>query len=173
VTSYGQLIRRARQAGVRTLLDCDGHAFSAAINARPFLVKPNEHELAQWRGTPLKSKIDLMRAALELSRSTGGWVLVSRGVRGAFLINQGENRTYIAPAPAVKTLNTVGAGDAMLAAVACQIAAHSQPDSWLRWGVAMGTAATQCTAGKLPKPALIRRVQTRMLIKEVIAPTRP
>src|SRR5436190_697152 len=56
VTAYAQLIRLARRRGVVTLLDCDGLVFTTAIKARPFLVKPNDHELAEWWGKPLRTE---------------------------------------------------------------------------------------------------------------------
>jgi tagatose 6-phosphate kinase len=46
--AYAQLVRQARAHGVPALLDCDGPALAAAVPARPFLVKPNEHELLEW-----------------------------------------------------------------------------------------------------------------------------
>lgn len=48
VDTYAILLRRAHRFGVKTLLDCDGPAFAAAVAEHPFLVKPNVHELAQW-----------------------------------------------------------------------------------------------------------------------------
>ena len=56
VSTYQKLIRLAHRLGVKTLLDCDGAPFTAAVKARPFLVKPNEHELAQWFGKPLRTE---------------------------------------------------------------------------------------------------------------------
>ena len=166
VTAYALLIRLARRLGVPTLLDCDGPPFSAAVGARPFLVKPNEHELAQWWGGKLPSKADLLQAAIQLSSRTGGWVMVSRGGQGALLVNRFASRAYAAKAPSLQPVNTVGAGDAMLAAAACQIQAQTPPVEWLRWGVAVGTAATLCPAGKLPTLSSIQRLLRRVQITE-------
>jgi 1-phosphofructokinase len=153
VSVYRELIRQAHHAGVRTLLDCDGPAFVAGVKARPYLVKPNEHELAQWWGKAVKSEHQIATAARALSKKTGGWVLVSRGAKRSLLVNLERNfQTFAAPeCPTPK--NTVGAGDALLAAVAFQIAKGSSPDAWLRHGLAIGTAATQLAAGELPNPA--------------------
>ena len=73
VTAYARLIRLAHGLAMRTLLDCDGPAFASAIAARPFLVKPNEHELAQWWRQPLRPEAELVRAARALSEQTRGW----------------------------------------------------------------------------------------------------
>ena len=90
VSAYAQLIRLAHRFCVKTLLDCDGPAFEAAIKARPFLVKPNEHELAQWWRKPLRSEAKLVRAARALSEQPRSWVLVSRGAKRGLLVNCAE-----------------------------------------------------------------------------------
>ena len=163
ITAYAQLVRLARSAGIKTLLDCDGDALAAAVKARPFLVKPNEHELAQWSGQPLRSESAILRAARDLSEATQGWVLVSRGARRSVLLHQHHAAVFFAQPPRVTPLNTVGAGDALLAAVAWQIGTGAPPENWLRWGVATGTAATQCPAGHLPAYGLIARCLRQMI----------
>jgi 1-phosphofructokinase len=148
----------ARRAGVRVLLDCDGAWFKDAVRARPFLVKPNEHELEGFFGRRIRNEKALRRSALLLSQTTGGWVLLSRGGAGAMLVHAGLDVHLGARVPRGKALNTVGAGDAMLAAVAAQIGAGVQASDWLRAGIAAGTALTRCEAGILPGKALIRRI---------------
>jgi 1-phosphofructokinase family hexose kinase len=154
-TAYAQLVRMAHRAGVKTVLDCDGLAFKAGVKARPFLVKPNEHELAQWWGRKLRSEPEMVRAARALSVSSGGWVLVSRGAKRALLLNVPAKATFFAQPPRLSRRNSVGAGDALLAAVARQIQRCAPPGEWLRWGVAAGSAATQCRAGELPPRTLV------------------
>lgn len=150
VSAYAQLIRLAHRFGVKTLLDCDGLAFAAAIKARPFLVKPNEHELAQWWRKPLRSEAEILRAAHALSEVTRGWVLVSRGAKRSLLVNSAEGFQCFAVPPRVKPRNTVGAGDAMLAAVAREIASGTAPQRWLSAGVEIGSEATWVLPGLLP-----------------------
>jgi 1-phosphofructokinase family hexose kinase len=161
-TAYAGLVRLARRAGVNTLLDCDGQAFAAGVKARPFLVKPNEHELAQWWGRPLRSESDVVRATRVLAETTGGWVLVSRGAKKVLLLNQKLKASFSARPPRVAVRNTVGSGDAMLAAVARQIVRGAPPDQWLRSGIATGTAATQCAPGELPARSLVQRLSKRI-----------
>ena len=150
VSACRRLMMLARRAGVRVLLDCDGAWFQDAVRARPFLVKPNEHELEGFFGRRLKDEKALRRSAVLLSEITGGWVLLSRGRAGAMLVHAGLDVFLSARVPRVKALNTVGAGDAMLAAVAARIVAGGEPADWLREGIAAGTALTRCEAGILP-----------------------
>ncbi len=163
--AYARLVRLAHAAGVKTLLDCDGPPLTAAARARPFLVKPNQHELALWRGQPLSSLDDIEAAARELSEVTAGWVLVSLGKNGALLIHALQRIRLTAAPPKVQPLNTVGAGDALLASVACQVARCAPPAEWLRWGVSAGTAATTCRAGRLAPRSLIADIASQTTVR--------
>lgn len=165
-TAYAALIRLAHRAGVKALLDCDGAPFAAAVRARPFLVKPNQHELAQWAGGKLHTRTAVVRAGERLSKVTGGWVLVSMGPEGAMLVHQEQRRKIFAQPARVKVRNTVGAGDALLAAVAWEISSGASPEEWLRQGVAAGTALTEGEAGVLPSLARLRRCVARTKISD-------
>lgn len=149
-TAYRQLLGLAHRFGVRTLLDCEGAPLQAAVTARPFLVKPNEHELADWWRRPLRTEAEVRRAASALSDVTRGWVFVSRGAKRSVLVNTTRGFQVLARPRNVNPRNTVGAGDALLAAVANQIQRGAPPSRWLEAGLAAGTAATQCLPGKLP-----------------------
>jgi 1-phosphofructokinase family hexose kinase len=162
MTAYARLIRLAHRAGVKTVLDCDGPALSQGARARPFLVKPNEHELAQWWGGPLRSEPQLIRAARALAETTRGWVLVSRGAKRSLLVNQQTGLRFFARPPRVMVRNTVGAGDALLAAAVRQIQRGAPPRDWLPLAVATGTAAAQCAAGKLPPRKRVQRLLERV-----------
>jgi len=162
--AYCELIRLAGKAGIPAVLDCDGPALAAAVAARPFLVKPNLPELQEWHGRLLTTRAAQIRAALALSRQTRGWVLVSLGGRGALLVNRELGVQLEARAPAGRAVNTVGAGDALLAAVVREIELGHEPADWLRHGVGVGTAATRCAAGRLASPGLIRTVCRGVLL---------
>jgi 1-phosphofructokinase family hexose kinase len=158
-TAYAELIELAHDASVKSILDCDGAALKAGIRARPFLAKPNEFELAQWYGQPLRSEASVVRAAEALSRVTGGWVLVSRGPKGAVIV--GNGKTLVCRAPSVRVLNTIGAGDALVAAVALSVRSGSPVEEWLVQGVATGTAVTECRAGELPRKRRIKELTSQ------------
>lgn len=149
-TAYAALIRQAHRQRVPVMLDCEGASLAAALDARPLLVKPNEHELAQWAGRPLRTDREFLQAADRLSEATRGWVFLSRGSRGALLIHAREGRRFQARAPRVEVVNTVGAGDALLSAVAASWVRGDDTEDWIRWGVATGSAMTACRAGQLP-----------------------
>ena len=153
-SAYAQLLRIANGRSAKAILDCDGAALCAGIAAKPFLTKPNEFELEQWWRKPLRTESTVIRAARALADATQGWVLVSRGPKGALLAGHGT--VLACRAPAVRVRNTIGAGDALVAAVAAHI--ERTPEEWLSWGVATGTAATECSAGELAPLSRIKKL---------------
>lgn len=164
-TVYRDLVRLAHRLGVRVVLDCDGPAFAAGVPARPFLVKPNEFELAQWAGRRLRSEAAVRRAARELSRKTGGWVLLSRDARGGWLVNAATSFAGRAVVPRVRVRNTVGAGDALLAAAALALARGAEPAEWLRCGLATATAGVQSPAGELAGHSSVAALRRRIVVQ--------
>lgn len=150
IDTYAQFIRMARREKCRTVLDCDGEAFRLAVLEHPILVKPNEFELAQWAGRKLMTPAAEEAAATRLSRQTGGWVLVSLAQRGGLLVNATEGFVRWEKAVKVTVRNTVGAGDALLAAVCRAMIEGVPPDLWLGYGLRAGGLAVSVSPGCLP-----------------------
>lgn len=167
VGSYAELIRLAHRAGVPSILDCEGPSLATALPSRPFLVKPNEHELALWAGRRLGSNLAVQRAALDLSRLTHGWVFVSLGSRGAILVQANEGLFLQTVPPKIRVRNTVGAGDALLAAVTWRFLLGEAPEDWLRWGVATGTTMASLPADQLPEPDRIARLAKNLVVSRI------
>ena len=163
-TVYRDLIRMAHRIGVRTLLDCDGPALTSGVTAKPWLVKPNSFELAEWAGRKLSSGSGVRKAVRELSGRTGGWVLLSRDAHGGLLLNDANRFACQAAVPRVRVRNTVGAGDALLAAAAIAITGGMEPAEWLRTGLATATAGVQRPAGELAAHPAIAAMQRRIRV---------
>jgi len=164
--SYARIAEAAVRAGSRFFLDCDRNPFRLALRQGPYLVKPNEHELAQWAGRSLPTLGDRLNAARELSRETGGWVLLSRAAKGAVLVRERDGIRLRAAAPAVTVRNTVGAGDAMLAG-AIAAAEADDPGVLLRSAIATGCAATEVAPGKLPSRRRWRELLGSVVVTEI------
>jgi 1-phosphofructokinase len=160
--SYAKILAKLHDNGVRVFLDCDGDTLKLAAREQPFLVKPNRHELEQWFGRKLPTLASVRSAALAMSRVTHGWILVSLGKDGAMLVNCAEDFVAHARANPLRILNTLGAGDATLAAAAHAAVSGVEPREWLRDAVAAGTAATQCEAGRVPSRALFRKLTPKI-----------
>lgn len=132
------LIGEARAAGARVVADTHGPALKAALGARPWLVKPNDEELAEALDEPLGSADDHW-AALARVRAAGiEAAVLSLGAAG-MRARWGEARWEARP-PAVPEVNALGSGDAMVAGIVAAVLQGAGPEEALRWGVACGAA---------------------------------
>lgn len=111
---YVAVIRRASDVGARTVVDTDALSESRLLSARPWLYKPNAHELAKLCGVEPGDEQALIREAERLTRVGVGTVLLTLGSRGLAAVTAEE--TVRVPAAKIEAVNTVGAGDAALAA---------------------------------------------------------
>jgi 1-phosphofructokinase len=112
---YKDWTERAKLLGARVLLDADGELLREAIKAGPYLVKPNINELEKLFGKKLDNINAAVEAAKRLVAEGIEIVVVSLGARGAIFVT--KNAAIRAEGIAVDVKSTVGAGDAMLAAL--------------------------------------------------------
>jgi 1-phosphofructokinase len=136
-----RLIDVARAAGARTAVDASGDALRAAAEHGVDLLAPNTDELAALTmgvmPDPGPALVEAaLAAATELTEHSGGAALVSLGPGGALWVAGGA-AWHGAPVP-VTPINTVGAGDALLAG---WLAGPGEPAVRLARAVAWGTAA--------------------------------
>ena len=141
-----RLVATARAAGARTAVDASGAALGAATLATPDLLAPNADELAELTARPLAGDgrvlvDDALDAAVSVSRRTGSGLLVSLGEGGALWVGRGGAQILHAVAPPVVPVNTVGAGDALLAGWLAGDGGEEGVPARLARAVAWGTAA--------------------------------
>lgn len=139
-TAYGDCMGRVREKGVRVILDASGKALERAITERPFLVKPNIHELGALFGRKLSGPEETALYARRLQNLGPENVLVSMGGEGAVLA-AADGRIYRCPAPEGKLINSVGAGDSMVAGFLCGFLETGDYVHAFRMGVAAGSAS--------------------------------
>ena len=136
---YARLIREAREAGKEVILDTSQDLLREGIKAAPSLVKPNRRELEYVIGHRLQDREDLKEAAEVLRKNGVHRVAVSLGSKGLMLM--GESGCLYAPAPSVKTVNTVGCGDSVVASLAMSLASGADEEEMLRRAAAASAAS--------------------------------
>jgi len=110
---YKEMVLRLKDK-TKVIIDADGEVLMAAMEAGPFMIKPNNHELEAAVGRPANTQEEIVDVAKELIKRYGiTYVLVSRGEEGSILV--GEGIVLLAGILPVQVLSTVGAGDSMLA----------------------------------------------------------
>ena len=160
---YQQVADACAELGALFALDTSGGGLTH-VNAGVFLLKPSVRELRDCTGRTLDTEAEQFGAAHELiERGVARHVLVSRGAQGALLVSRDGGQRF-APVQ-VPPGSGVGAGDAMLAAVAVGLVRGWSLSEATRLGVAAG-AAMLLTPGTAP----CTREDTERLFRQAPAP---
>jgi 1-phosphofructokinase len=141
---FAELIGIAKGLGAKCLLDTAGPALHQGLIAAPWLVKPNRAEAEELLQTTLGTSGSLVHAAQTLVTMGAEQVLISLGAQGAVAASGGT--TLYGSPPKVAVRSTVGAGDAMVAAMAYAALEGSPFPAAFRLAIAAG-AATVATEG--------------------------
>ena len=157
---YCEIIELAKKQGVKTLLDTDGEALSHALEAKPTVITPNQHEAERLLGRALLTRGQFLEAVDRIHAMGPESVILSLGSRGA--IGAGPEEVFEALPPRVDAVCPIGAGDALAAAFVWAMDKNKAFPESLRWGVAAGTAAA-----KLPGITFPTLEQTRAVYREV------
>lgn len=122
----------------KLIIDTSYSEAMKTLKYHPFLLKPNESELASWfnisRKLSEKEIIDYSQKLIEQGASN---ILVSRGSKGAVLVN--KECIYIGNAPRVSAVNTAGAGDTMLATFIGKLKKNHSYKEALKYALAAGS----------------------------------
>ena len=137
--TYEKLLARLMGRGILTVVDAAGELLTRTLRRRPFLVKPNDRELADIVGRNMETEADIIDAARELRRLGARNTLVSLGERGALLLDE-NGAVHRCKAPRGVVVNSVGAGDSMVAGFLAGWLETGDYDAALRLGVAAGSA---------------------------------
>lgn len=139
--TYGQILARLHGRGIRCVVDAAGALLVNALKYRPFLIKPNHHELGEIFGGVPATDGEILTRAGQLQAMGARNVLVSLAGEGALLLDE-NGACHRSRCPKGTVLNSVGAGDSMVAGFLA---------GWLRTGdydyaLKLGTAAGSATA---------------------------
>lgn len=162
---YARLVRSARQAKVRVLLDADGDALRRGMEAGPTVACPNEQEAEQLLGTVLLTHGHSVEAAESLRAMGAESVLLSLGSRGALLA--GPEGVLEAVPPAIDAVCPIGAGDALAAAYVWALARGENADEALRWGVAAGSASALLPGVSFASLDRTREMRARVEVRRI------
>ncbi|MCX7746174.1 MAG: 1-phosphofructokinase family hexose kinase [Clostridia bacterium] len=138
---YSTLIHAAKSHNVRVILDASNEALEEGIKAKPFLVKPNKRELAQYVSRPLNTIQDVVMACREITASGVEIVVASLGKEGAVMVSQ--DLAFISSIPDINVVNTIGSGDSLVAGLACGFLMGLPLQDSFRLGTACSLANTQ------------------------------
>ena len=157
--TYERLLARLDGKGVRCVVDATRDLLVNVLPYRPFLIKPNNHELGEIVGRELTSDEEIIAAARSLQEKGARNVLVSMAGDGALLVDE-QGQTHRIGCPKGKVVNSVGAGDSMVAGF---VAGWMQTKSYA-FALRLGTACGSATAFSL---GLATRKKIDELMKQI------
>lgn len=137
---YERILERLSHKKIRAVVDATKDLLLNVLKYKPFLIKPNNHELGEMFGVTLTTDEDIEKYARKLKDMGAVNVLISMAGDGAMLIDE-DGKTHRCGVCKGKVKNSVGAGDSMVAGFTAGI---EQGD--YEYALKLGTAAGGATA---------------------------
>ena len=138
---YERIMEHLAGRGIRIVVDATKNLLRRVLKYRPFLIKPNNHELGEMFGVELKTDDEIVYHAKKLQEEGATNVLISMAGDGAILLTS-EGVFYRSAAPKGTLVNSVGAGDSMVAGfLAGFMESNGDYERAFYMGVATGSAS--------------------------------
>lgn len=136
---YENIMKRLESRNVKIVVDATKNLLLNVLKYNPFLIKPNNHELEEIFDVKLETTQDIVTYAKKLQDMGAENVLVSRGKDGAVLVSK-EGCVYQSNVGKGKVVNSVGAGDSMVAGFVGAYIQTNDFENALKQGAACGSA---------------------------------
>lgn len=163
---YAEIISRVHKKGAKVLLDADGELFRNALQAGPDMIKPNRVELEEYAKMDYRaSEEELFAIAEDFAAKGIGTIAVSMGQSGAIFV-MGDVKVKC-PAVPVKAHSTVGAGDAMVAALAYAWDEKLPEKEIIRLCMAVSAGAVTTIGTKPPAKDLVDTLKKQVVMEEM------
>ena len=137
---YGDILKHLQKRDLKLVVDAAGNLLDNVLQYRPFLIKPNHHELGELFGVKICGKEEAAVYAGKLQERGARNVLVSMAGEGAVLVAE-DGKIYRAKAPKGQVRNSVGAGDSMVAGFLAGYLEKGDYADAFRMGVCTGSAS--------------------------------
>lgn len=139
-SAYADITAMLDNRGIDIIADASGKLLEGVLKYRPFLIKPNHIELGELFGETVDGFDKALELAFKLKDMGARNVLVSMGGDGA--VFAGENgEKFTCAAPKGKAVNTVGAGDSMVAGFIAGLIKFNDPYKAFLYGISAGSAS--------------------------------
>ncbi len=160
-----EFLAKIKELGPKIIVDCNSFSNDELFRIKPFLIKPNEQEIAQLTGKKAENTEDALELAEELCEKGIENVIISLGEQGFSYCN--KNHRFIISVPKVEVVSTIGAGDSLIAGfVAGMIQGFGLEDT-LKIAAAFGTAACLEAGTNPPQKEEIDKIFERVICQRV------
>ena len=111
---YQQIMEILKNKGIQIVVDATKELLLKCLSFRPFLIKPNKHELEEIFDVTIQTKKEAIHYARLLQEHGAKNVMVSLSGDGAVFVSE-TGEIFEADVPPGTLINAVGAGDSMIA----------------------------------------------------------
>ncbi len=139
-TIYSDIFDYLKDKKLKIVVDATKDLLMNVIPYKPFLIKPNNHELGELFNVELKDKDEAIVYAKKLQEKGARNVLVSMAKDGAILVDE-NGKTHQSAAPKGKLVNSVGAGDSMVAGFIYGYQTYKDYSEAFKYGICTGSAS--------------------------------
>lgn len=153
-TIYMTLTKKLREKGAKVFVDADGELFINSLEAAPDIIKPNRHELEEFFHKDYRvDETELIAMGQKLMEKGIGMIAISLGQMGALFLT--KDRVLRCPGLKVEAHSTVGAGDAMVAALSYSLNQGLPIEECVKLGIATSAGAVTTKGTKPPTRELV------------------
>ena len=136
---YSTIMERLQHKNVTFIVDATKDLLINVLKYKPFLIKPNNHELGEMFGVTLKTDEEIITYAKKLQEKGARNVLISMAGDGAILITE-DGEIHKGLPPKGEVVNSVGAGDSMVAGFLTGYLNTGDYEKAFKLGIATGSA---------------------------------
>lgn len=160
---YMDIMRYLQTKDVRIVVDATKDLLVNVLPYHPFLIKPNNHELGEIFGVELKTTEEIVTYAKKLQEKGARNVLISMAGDGAILLTE-DGQIFQSLPPKGKVLNSVGAGDSMVAGFLTGWLKRQDYREAFHMGIATGSASafSEYLAGREQVEDVYRQVTSEV-----------
>lgn len=137
---YQDIMTRLEAKKVMVIVDATKDLLCNVLALHPFLIKPNNHELGEIFGVTLKTNEEIIRYGKMLQERGARNVLISMAGDGAIFLGE-DGSVYESEAPKGKVINSVGAGDSMVAGFLAGYLEKKEYQHAFKMGISAGSAS--------------------------------
>jgi 1-phosphofructokinase len=154
-----------QQNGKRVLFDSSRDALAKGLDSKPWLIKPNDEELAQFVGRHLDNQEQCLEAAESLTSKGIANIVVSMGAEGVLWL---ENNQWLqAKPPRMNVVSTVGAGDTLVAGLCWGHMQSLTKEELLSFATALSALAVSQVGVGVPNIEDVKSLQQKIQLQEL------
>jgi 1-phosphofructokinase len=137
---YEKICTKVKEKGAKIVADATGKLLVNVLKHKPFLIKPNKEELEEIFEDKIETNEEIIVYAKKLQEMGAENVLISMDQDGAILITKDKKVLHL-KAPKGKLVNSVGAGDSMVAGFLTGYISYDDYEKAFKMGIAAGSAS--------------------------------